>query len=543
MNVRPGSPVVDFDSCGQISCVFTQDGVELRHEVVHEEGCCDIDGKMVGEGQIYNDMQDDQSYLCYKGNPYKVIIGNQGAKTKKKPGPVQQPSDSVLPSQAQTQNEKGPSVIEDLALRPVEKPTQNATSSPQDGCASCYANNLEHGYFGQMTSALQKLMAEKPIKKVSFLINGNNAEHKMAASILATKMDLMNENRLAYLTYYAYHEDGNACTIYKWDDQCSTNKCGFAQKLMGTDKVEDHQKISSGSLASFENAADLAFDSSSTISSNYNLPFCPSPNANVNHDETLILFFASYEGQQITFPHSILDHVKSGCNVAIVTFEWSHFFEAEKFASQDSSGKPLAFRVETHGLGQFTKCQLDCSCPGFNAAEGGDHRSLLPAFIDTCAVTVFKRASTNDATQEMDMKCSDFEDQRLMEIKAEPSTLDVADMIGHSFDSPALTDLVTQFNGIMDNGQRHGYHEDVGTMDNCLSKYGKSFQSILYCVHVLTTQQRQKRDLSDLLKDGKEDYDNESVDDILDIDFSRHNGNNERKKPHDLENPYFEIDG
>ena len=60
----------DYESCGKVSCVETNDGVEIRHEMVFDEGCCDVDGIMVENGKMHNDGSN--SYLCHDSYPYEI---------------------------------------------------------------------------------------------------------------------------------------------------------------------------------------------------------------------------------------------------------------------------------------------------------------------------------------------------------------------------------------------------------------------------------------------------------------------------------------
>ena len=36
---------------------------------------------------------------------------------------------------------------------------------------------------------------------------------------------------------FSFIKDGHACSIYKWDEQCATNKCGFARNILKHDKI------------------------------------------------------------------------------------------------------------------------------------------------------------------------------------------------------------------------------------------------------------------------------------------------------------------
>ena len=59
----PNQPIHDFDSCGKVTCIETNTGVEIKHEVIFENGCCNISGKMVENGRVQSDSL-GQKYLC-----------------------------------------------------------------------------------------------------------------------------------------------------------------------------------------------------------------------------------------------------------------------------------------------------------------------------------------------------------------------------------------------------------------------------------------------------------------------------------------------
>ena len=54
-------------------------------------------------------------------------------------------------------------------------------------CESCY--DTDQGYFKGVIQNLQNFITEDDIKKIHFVLNGNNIEHKMVAAILASNFD------------------------------------------------------------------------------------------------------------------------------------------------------------------------------------------------------------------------------------------------------------------------------------------------------------------------------------------------------------------
>ena len=84
----------------------------------------------------------------------------------------------------------------------------------------------------------------------------------------------------------------------------------------------------------------------------------------IMHHGNFIIFFVHFEEELVNFPQNILTRMQNGCKVAIVTFDWKHFFQAksQNFASLDQSGQPLVFNIDKKGLQKFAECQLKCQC-------------------------------------------------------------------------------------------------------------------------------------------------------------------------------------
>ena len=66
-----GEKLYDFLSCGIVHCRHSETGgYEIFHEVVHANGCCDINGEMVAEGDLHGDQ------LCYQAQAYQIVTSN-----------------------------------------------------------------------------------------------------------------------------------------------------------------------------------------------------------------------------------------------------------------------------------------------------------------------------------------------------------------------------------------------------------------------------------------------------------------------------------
>ena len=87
---------------------------------------------------------------------------------------------------------------------------------------------------------------------------------------------MIQESKPAYLSYYTYHDDDSACSIYKWNDQCVTDQCRVAQTILKQDQVEKIQEQSDPKQSNngFKNAAFLGFKALEHANKNKNLPYC-----------------------------------------------------------------------------------------------------------------------------------------------------------------------------------------------------------------------------------------------------------------------------
>ena len=70
--IMGGEKIYDFDSCAMVKCQHTKSGgYEIFHEVLFPNGCCNINGKMVPEGELHGDL------MCHHTNVYKKINSTQ----------------------------------------------------------------------------------------------------------------------------------------------------------------------------------------------------------------------------------------------------------------------------------------------------------------------------------------------------------------------------------------------------------------------------------------------------------------------------------
>ena len=209
--------------------------------------------------------------------------------------------------------------------------------------------------------------------------------------------------------------DGSACSLYKWGDQCDVNKCNFVETLMKADDVEKSMSKSQAFGMHFQNGADLAISSVTHLSQNQRLPYCPGVQE-MAHDKLILFFTASDASGPIQYPQSIRDHLQEGCKVAIFTFHWNHFFEAEKTASKSPEGYSMAFNLEKNDLKAFAKCQVDCHCNmAMDKTEKmAKEREIFhrAAMTPTCVVSTFMRDSLNGAVNQTDTEC-DYMKQKM----------------------------------------------------------------------------------------------------------------------------------
>ena len=58
----------------------------------------------------------------------------------------------------------------------------------EEDCNKCYTEHLDHRYLRINVQALKDLTNARNLEKVFFILNGNNQEHKHAASFLAANL-------------------------------------------------------------------------------------------------------------------------------------------------------------------------------------------------------------------------------------------------------------------------------------------------------------------------------------------------------------------
>ena len=58
----------------------------------------------------------------------------------------------------------------------------------EEDCNKCYTEHLDHRYLRINLQALKDLTNARNLEKVFFILNGNNQEHKHAASFLAANL-------------------------------------------------------------------------------------------------------------------------------------------------------------------------------------------------------------------------------------------------------------------------------------------------------------------------------------------------------------------
>ncbi len=85
--IYPGENLNDLESCGIVQC--RQDpgnnGFEIVHEILFEDGCCNYNGQIIGEAQLHTDG--GQTFLCFEGEVYNVnrFAGHQASSLPEQP--------------------------------------------------------------------------------------------------------------------------------------------------------------------------------------------------------------------------------------------------------------------------------------------------------------------------------------------------------------------------------------------------------------------------------------------------------------------------
>ena len=73
MVLTPNQSETDFESCGIVKCMITpQNGPEIVHEIIYPDGCCNIDGNLVGEDDVFETASG--AFLCHNGEPLEVVV-------------------------------------------------------------------------------------------------------------------------------------------------------------------------------------------------------------------------------------------------------------------------------------------------------------------------------------------------------------------------------------------------------------------------------------------------------------------------------------
>ena len=98
-----------------------------------------------------------------------------------------------------------------LVMIPMNEAKENLTR-----CDYCYSFHFEQGYARRMIESLQDFINTNTIQKVYFVLNGNDEDHKLTASFIASNLKMIDANRPAYLSYYSFHQGklGNDLTEF-----------------------------------------------------------------------------------------------------------------------------------------------------------------------------------------------------------------------------------------------------------------------------------------------------------------------------------------
>ena len=230
-----------------------------------------------------------------------------------------------------------------------------------------------------MVQLVNDFIRHESIKKIHFVLMGNEAAHKRTTAALASQFKDSKDSQFQFfLTYYSFHEDGSASSFYDWNHQCSADKCQLVNAILNNNDFEDDLPDSSG-FAGFANAADLGIVTSMQSMEK----LCPS-SSNSNHAEHLFVFLTPPGGQSetIDFPASVVEkYLAFGCKLISFTFDESYFRAAISFASKNENGRIMAFLVEMDQLAEFSTCLGKCSCPIVETED----------YIDACGKSVTKK--------------------------------------------------------------------------------------------------------------------------------------------------------
>ena len=226
-----------------------------------------------------------------------------------------------------------------------------------------------------MVQLVNDFISHESVKKIHFVLMGNEAAHKRTTAALASQFK--ESDAQFFLAYYSFHEDGSASSFYDWNHQCSTDKCQLVNAILNSnDDFEDELPDSSG-YAGFANAADLGIVTSMQSMEK----LCPS-NPDSNHAEHLFVFLTP-PGQTeiIEFPASVVEKYFSfGCKLILFTFNEPYYRAAMPFASKNENGRIMAFLVEMDQLAEISTCLGKCSCPIVETED----------YIDACGKSIKK---------------------------------------------------------------------------------------------------------------------------------------------------------
>ncbi len=435
--IQPEDSLLVTEVCSTLHCERNEHtgGYELSHTIHHNGGqCCQFGNEVVANGWM------GSGHICHDGNLYHVTNVEDG----------HDGGDGIDAAPVESHQTAWDDGLHSFGG--LEQP-QAPAASPEDKCAT--AEDARYGSardFKLMSDAIKDMLAKETISKVFFLLNGNNRNHKYAASSLAADLDLYEERR-GYVSYYAFHED-SSCAYYRWDDQCIQDRCQMASLLGTHDDLEKQQKHSSGKDGLAE-ASELAIHAFESIKKNKQLPLCAKPPTSapatfhenkdsdnnflggldglevltarhlesmlgideqqadhVDHGKTggkhdnLVIFFVASDEDKFDLDEAVAKHASSGCKVAFVTFNLWHWTSVKNVATPGHSGSPLAFNLETSGLQAFFLRRIKCHCglePGDlsipeDAIETRPRHGveasptdITPSFIDNCVVTLFMK--------------------------------------------------------------------------------------------------------------------------------------------------------
>eukprot|EP00093_Oithona_nana_P011871 11871.XXX_86502_84293_1 [CDS] Oithona nana genome sequencing. len=362
MILEPNQSKTDFQSCGIVKCLLTpENGPEIIHEILYPDGCCNIDENLVEEDGIFETAKG--TFLCHNGEPVKIVT-----------------EDSVM------------SAYEDLM---GGSPMSSSGHDYDDYCSTCHTDFSNQGEFRDMVQLVNDFIRHESIKKIHFVLMGNEAAHKRTTAALASQFKDSKDSQFQFfLTYYSFHEDGSASSFYDWNHQCSADKCQLVNAILTNNDFEDDLPDSSG-FAGFANAADLGIVTSMQSMEK----LCPS-SSNSNHAEHLFVFLTPPGGQSetIDFPASVVEkYLAFGCKLVSFTFSESYFRAAMPFASKNENGRIMAFLVEMDQLAEFSTCLGKCSCPIVETED----------YIDACVATFQYRYDLNSQIEMKDTDCTE----------------------------------------------------------------------------------------------------------------------------------------